>query len=65
MYCPSNKVIKNDTKRFLALGALHEDKLCDILQAMTPTNVQPLHRTSLLHIESNLDRLELLLPTHG
>ena len=28
--CPSNKVIKSDTKRFLALGGLHEDKLCDI-----------------------------------
>ena len=26
MYCPSNKVIKSDTKHFLALGGLHEDK---------------------------------------
>ena len=46
MYCPSNKVIKNYTKRFLALGALHEDKVCDILQAMAPTNVQTVHQTS-------------------
>ena len=32
---------------------------------MTPTNVQTVHQTSLLHIESNLDRLGLLSPTHG
>ena len=35
------------------------------LQAMTPTNVKTVHQTSLLHIESNLDRLGLLSPTHG
>ena len=35
------------------------------LQAMAPTNVKMVHQTSLLHnIESNLDQLELLLPTH-
>ena len=34
------------------------------LQAMAPTNVKTVHRTSLLHIESNLDRLGLLSPTH-
>ena len=28
---PFNKVIKNDTRSFLALGGLHEDKLCDTL----------------------------------
>ena len=32
---------------------------------MTATNVKTVHQTSLLHIESNLDRLELLSPTHG
>ena len=32
MCCPTNKVIKSGTKRFLALGGLHEDKLCDIVQ---------------------------------
>ena len=31
---------------------------------MAPTNVETVHQTSLLHIESNLDRLGLLLPTH-
>ena len=36
-----------------------------VLQAMAPTNVKTVHQTSLLHnIESNLDRLELLSPTH-
>ena len=65
MCCPSNKVIKSDTRSFLALGGLHENKLCDTLQAMAPTNVKTVHQTSLLHIESNLDRLELLLPPHS
>ena len=32
---------------------------------MAPTNVKTIHQTSLLHIESNLDRLGLLSPTHG
>ena len=34
------------------------------LQAMAPTNIKTVHRTSLLHIESSLDRLGLLSPTH-
>ena len=34
------------------------------LQEMAPTNVKTVHQTSLLHIESNLDRLGLLSPTH-
>ena len=35
------------------------------LQAMAPTNVKTVHQTSVLHIiESNLDRLGLLSPTH-
>ena len=34
------------------------------LQAMAPTNVKTVHQTSLLHIESNLDRLGLSSPTH-
>ena len=34
------------------------------LQAMVPTNVKTVHQTSLLHIESSLDRLGLLSPTH-
>ena len=37
---PSKKVIKCGTISFVALGGLHEDKLCDTLQAMTPTNNQ-------------------------
>ena len=34
------------------------------LKAMAPTNIKTVHQTSLLHIESNLDRLGLLSPTH-
>ena len=33
-------------------------------QAMAPTNIKTVDRTSLLHIESSLDRLGLLSPTH-
>ena len=35
------------------------------LQAMAPTNIETVHQTSLLHIESNLDRLKMLSPSHG
>ena len=35
-----------------------------ILQAMAPTNVETVHQTSLLHIESNHDQLRLLSHTH-
>ena len=65
MCCPSNKVIKSGIKRFLAIGGLHEDKLCSTLQAMAPTNAKMVSRTSSLYIESNLGRLELLSATHG
>ena len=66
MMCyPTNKVTRRDTKSFLALGGLHEDKLCDTLQEMAPTNVETVHQNSIFHIESNLDRLGLLSPTHG
>ena len=34
------------------------------LQAMAPTNIKTVHETSLLHIESSLDQLGLLSPTH-
>ena len=65
--CPSTKVIKSDKIAFLLLvvGGLHEDKLYGALQAMTPINIKTVHQTSLLHIESSLDRLGLLSPTHG
>ena len=52
MCCPSNKVIKSDTRSFLPLGGLHDDKLCDTLQAMAQTNVKTVHPTSLLHIQN-------------
>ena len=60
-----NKKIKNDTISFLGLEGLHEDKLCETLQAMELTNVTTVHETFLLHIESNLDRLGLVSPIHG
>ena len=44
--------IKSATKHYAAL------------QAMAPTNVKTVHQTSLLHIESNLDRLGMMSPTH-
>ena len=34
------------------------------LQAMASINIKTVHQTSLLHIESNLDRLGMLSPTH-
>ena len=34
------------------------------LQAMAPTNIKTVHQTSILRIESNLDRLGMLSPTH-
>ena len=34
------------------------------LQAMAPINIKTVHQASLLHIESNLDRLGMLSPTH-
>ena len=57
----SSKVIQKK----ISLGVLNEDKLCNTLQAMAPTNVKTVHQTCLLHIGSNLDRLGLLPPTHG
>ena len=65
MWCPTYKGIRSDTKRFLALGGLHEDKLCDTLQAVASINVETVYQTSLFLIESDLDRLGLMSPTHG
>ena len=39
-------------------------KSCATLQAMAPTHIKTVHQTSSLHIESSLDRLGLLSPTH-
>ena len=59
------KPIKKFSSSYYTIGGLHEDKLCDTLQAMAPTKVKTVHQTSFFHIESNLDRLGLLSPTHG
>ena len=45
-------------------GILIATKSYAALQAMAPTNVKTVHQTSLLHIESNLDRLGMLSPTY-
>ena len=50
---------------FLAIGKLHGNKVCDTLQGIARTNVKTVNQTFLLHIESSLDRLGLLSPTHG
>ena len=34
------------------------------LRAMAPTNIKTVHQTSSYHIESNLERLGMLSPTH-
>ena len=61
----NNTVIKSYTKCILALGGLHEDKLCGILHAIAPTTVEMALLTSIFHIESNPDRLGLLSPTNS
>ena len=58
----SSKVTQNI---FRAIGGLHKDKFCNILQGMAPTSVKTVHQASLFHIESNPDRLRLLSPTQG
>ena len=63
--CSANKVIESDKTNVLALGGLHEDKLCYILEAMVPTNVKTVLQTSLFHRESNLDRHGWLSPTRS
>ena len=40
-----SKVIKRDSKCFLAIGRLHKDNLLDTLQAMAPTNVKTISQT--------------------
>ena len=55
------KLYKTSSRRV----TVHGDKLYDILQAMAPTNVETIHQKSLFHIESNLDRLGSLSPTHS
>ena len=42
----------------------NRDKTYATLQAMAPTNNKTVHQTSFLHIESSLDLLGLLSPTH-
>ena len=64
MSCSSTRVVTRFSF-FKAIGGLTRRQLCDTLQAMASTNVKTVHQTSLLHIESNFDRLGLLLPIYG
>ena len=45
-------------------GFKSRQKVMRLYQAMAPTNIKTVHQISLLHIESNLDRLGILSPTH-
>ena len=66
MCCSFTKVIKqNDSNVSLAIWGLYEDKSCDASQGVTSTNAKVVHETSLLHIESNPNRLGALSLTHG
>ena len=63
MCCSSNKVIKSDSKSFLAIRVLHEDKLCDTLQAMAPTNVNTVHEIFFKSRVTSIDSDCCRLPT--
>ena len=55
-----------DNPLFRPTGIQIATKSYAALEAMAPTNIKTVHQTSLLHIvESNLDRLGMLPPTHG
>ena len=56
---------RGDTPVLRPTGIQIATKSYATLQAMAPTNVKTVHQTSLLLIESNLDRLGLLSPNHG
>ena len=45
-------------------GSKSRQKVMRLYKQSTPTNIKTVHQTSLLHIESNLDRLGMLSPTH-
>ena len=53
-----------DNPLFSPTGIQIATKISAALQAMAPTNIKTIHQTSLLNIESNLDRLGMLPPTH-
>ena len=53
-----------DNPLLIPTGIQIATKSYTTLQAMAPTKIKTVHQTSLLHIESNIDRLGLLSPTH-
>ena len=53
-----------DNPLFRPTGIRIATKSFATLQAMASTNIKTVHQASLLHIESSLDRLGLLSPTH-
>ena len=64
--CSFTKVVRSNSKRSWTIGGSHDDTLGVTSQGMKPTNiVKKVDQNSLLHIESNLDRVGLLSPTHG
>ena len=51
---------RGDNPQLRPTGIQIATKSYTTLQAMAPTNIKTVHQTSLLHIESNLDRLGML-----
>ena len=54
-----------DNPIFKPTGIQIATKSYATLQTMAPTDVETVHHSSLLHIQSILDPLRLLSPTHG
>ena len=67
MCCPPTKGIKGSVIQCMAIGGLHEDEL--FMRHYTINGTDQCQNGSsipfLLHIESHLDRLRFLSPTHG
>ena len=55
---------RGDSPLLRPTGIQFATKCYATLQAVAPTNIKTVHQTSLLHIETSLDRLGLLSPTH-
>ena len=55
---------QRDNPLLRPIGIQIATKIYATLQEMAPTNIKTVHQTPLLHIESSLDRLGLLPPTH-
>ena len=57
-------IMMNDNPLLRPIGIQIATNSYATLRAMAPTNAKTVHQTSLFLVESNLDRLGLLSPTH-